>query len=46
MENIKIKVSSKLINYNLEFEDKVNIIRGDSATGKSTLVRLLDNKKS
>lgn len=46
MENIKIKVSSKLINYNLEFEDKVNIIRGDSATGKSTLVRFLDNEES
>lgn len=46
MENIKIKIKSKLINYDLEFEDKVNIIRGDSATGKSTLIRFLDNEES
>lgn len=46
MKNIKIKIESKLINYNLEFEHKVNIVRGNSATGKSLIVRLLDNKRS
>lgn len=46
VENIKIKISSKLINYNLEFEDSLNVIRGHSATGKSFLVRLIDNKKN
>ena len=46
METIKIKIKSKLINYNLEFEHNLNIIRGDSATGKSTLVRFLDNEES
>ena len=46
MKNIKIKINSKLINYNLEFEDSLNVIRGHSATGKSLLVRLIDNKKN
>lgn len=46
MESIKIKIKSKLMNYNLEFSHKLNILRGDSATGKSTLVRFLDNEES
>lgn len=46
MEDIIIKVRSKLINYDLRFEHNLNIIRGDSATGKSTLIRIIDNKKS
>lgn len=46
MENIKIKVSSKLINYNLKFTHKLNIIEGDSATGKSFLIKLIDKEES
>lgn len=46
MKDIKIKIKSKLINYDLTFEHNLNILRGDSATGKSMLIRFLDNKRS
>lgn len=46
MEDIKIKIKSKLINYDLTFEHNLNILRGDSATGKSMFVELLDSRKS
>lgn len=46
MENIKIKIKSKLINYDLEFEHNTNIIMGNSATGKSFLINLIDNRES
>ena len=46
MEDIKIKIKSKLINYDLNFEHNLNILRGDSATGKSMFVELLDSRKS
>lgn len=46
MENIKIKIESELINYNLEFSHRLNIIEGDSATGKSTLLRIIDGEES
>lgn len=46
MEDIKIKIKSKLINYDLNFEHNLNILRGDSATGKSTIVKFLDNEES
>lgn len=46
MEDIKIKIKSKLINYDLKFEHNLNILRGDSSTGKSTLVKFLDNEES
>ena len=42
---IIIKLKSKRINYNLEFNHRINIIRGDSASGKSALIRLLDSQK-
>lgn len=45
MEDIKIKIKSDLINYDLHFDNRINIIRGDSATGKSTLVRLIDDRR-
>lgn len=45
MKDIKIKIKSKLINYDLHFDNRINIIRGNSATGKSTLVRLIDDKR-
>lgn len=45
MEDIIIKIKSELINYNLYFDNRINIIRGDSATGKSTLVKLIDDKR-
>lgn len=46
MENIKIKIESDLINYNLEFSHRLNIIEGYSATGKSTLLRILDGDEN
>lgn len=46
MERIEIKVNSNLMNYRLFFDNRVNILRGDSATGKSFLLRLLDNKRN
>lgn len=46
MERIEIKVNSNLMNYRLFFGNRVNILRGDSATGKSFLLRLLDNKRN
>lgn len=46
MKDIKIKIKSKLINYDLTFEHNLNILRGDSATGKSMFVELLDSRKS
>lgn len=46
MENrINIKLKSKRINYDLEFHHRINIVRGDSASGKSTFIRLLDSCK-
>lgn len=46
MENqINIKLKSKRINYNLEFSHRINIVRGDSASGKSVFIRLLDSRK-
>lgn len=46
MENqINIKLKSKRINYNLEFSHRINIVRGDSASGKSAFIRLLDSRK-
>lgn len=44
-DQIIIKLKSKRINYNLEFNHRINIIRGDSASGKSALIRLLDSQK-
>lgn len=38
-----IDVSSGKLSFSLNFHDRINIIRGDSATGKSTLVRLINN---
>lgn len=46
MEDIKIKIKSKLINYDLNFEHNLNILRGDSATGKSMFIRLLDKRRT
>lgn len=47
MENIiYIKIKSDLVNYDLKFNHRVNIISGDSATGKSTLINLLNNRKN
>lgn len=46
MENIEIKINSALMNYRLSFNNRVNILRGDSATGKSFLLRLLDNRRN
>lgn len=46
MENIEIKINSALMNYRLFFDNRVNILRGDSATGKSFLLRLLDNRRN
>lgn len=46
MEDIIIKVRSDLMNYDLRFESKVNIVQGDSATGKSTLLRILDDDEN
>ena len=41
--NIKISdINEKLI-YNLNITDRVTIIRGNSATGKTVFVRLIDN---
>lgn len=45
MEDIIIKIKSDLINYDLHFNNRINIIRGDSATGKSTLVRLINDRR-
>lgn len=42
---ISIKLKSKRINYNLEFNHRINIVRGDSASGKSAFIRLLDSCK-
>lgn len=46
MENIKIKIESELINYNLEFSHRLNIVEGNSATGKSTLLKIIDGDES
>lgn len=46
MESIEIKINSPLMNYRLSFNNRVNILRGDSATGKSFLLRLLDNRRN
>lgn len=46
MENIEIKINSALMNYRLFFDNRVNILCGDSATGKSFLLRLLDNRRN
>lgn len=42
---IFIKLKSKRISYNLEFNYRINIVRGDSASGKSAFIRLLDSRK-
>lgn len=44
-DQIIIKLKSKRINYNLEFNHRINIVRGDSASGKSAFIRLLDSCK-
>lgn len=44
MNTIKLTVSSEIYNCNWEFERRLNIIRGDSGIGKTTLVEILTTR--
>ena len=39
----RIRIRSKRVSYDFTLYRNITIIQGDSATGKSTLVRLIDN---
>lgn len=38
-----IVVSNKRVSYNIELVRKITVIKGNSGTGKKTLVRMLDS---
>ena len=44
MNNLILEIKGKRINYLLEIRDRITIIRGDSATGKSTMVKIISQK--
>lgn len=46
MSTIDIKINTNKINYAVQLHSRVNIIQGDSATGKSHLIRLIDGQRN
>lgn len=44
MNNHTLEIKGKRINYLLEIQDRITIIRGDSATGKTTMVKIISQQ--
>lgn len=44
MNNHTLEIKGKRINYLLEIQDRITIIRGDSATGKTTMAKIISQQ--
>lgn len=44
MNDRTLEIKGKRINYLLEIQDRITIIRGDSATGKTTMVKIISQQ--